>query len=112
MGFSAVELRLDSMVVANCLNGDSVSEGCASDFCLLGRIRELMRSAWRVNVTHVYVYREANKWVVFLANMGCDLDGTMLMLDRSPHLLAQFLLCDVMRVHTHDLLLFTWDVTL
>lgn len=53
-------------------------EGCASSWSLVSKIRRLLQSDWEVKIYHVY--REANKCADVLANMGCDLAGTEVIL--------------------------------
>jgi hypothetical protein len=61
-----VELRMDSLVVVRCLNGEEV--GSVAGRKLIRRIKDLLLEDWNVRIIHVY--REANKVVDVLAAFG------------------------------------------
>lgn len=72
-GFSKVEMRVDSVTVANCIERES--SGSSNGWSLLKQIRCLLVGDWEVKIFHVY--REANKSVDCLANLACDLGSTL-----------------------------------
>ncbi|KAK2425118.1 Polynucleotidyl transferase, ribonuclease H superfamily protein [Trifolium repens] len=80
LGFRKVELNIDSEVVVRVLmKGSSTS---ASGCSLLKRIWNLLKEDWLIEVSHTY--REANKCVDALANIGCTLAAKCVFYDRCP----------------------------
>jgi len=88
MGFTAVELNVDSLVVVNIVT--SGKESNASGRSLVQKIRKLLQMEWEVKVKHSY--REANRCADALANIGCIVGNEMMFYESCPtqinHLLA------------------------
>lgn len=93
-GFSHVELQVDSKIVADGLNSGSI--GSSSGWSLIRRIRSLISEDWNIKIVHIY--RESNKGVDFLANIGCNLDSIQVVYVHPPPRLFQLLVSDTMRV--------------
>ncbi|MCI50045.1 hypothetical protein A2U01_0071289, partial [Trifolium medium] len=70
MGFTNVELSIDSQVVVYVIQAGRMqgSAGCT----VLKKIRRVMEQDWIVKVSHEY--REANKVADSLANIGCSIE--------------------------------------
>ncbi|GAU48590.1 hypothetical protein TSUD_405800 [Trifolium subterraneum] len=94
-GYVNVELRMDSLVVVRCLNGEEV--GSVDGMKLIRRIKDLLLEDWNVCIIHVY--REANKVVDALAALGCDSIGISYFEDPLVEI-EHLCLADVMGVST------------
>ncbi|PNY10193.1 ribonuclease H [Trifolium pratense] len=91
LGFKAVELNVDSLLVANVLN----SNQCSSR-ALVAKIRSLIAMDWEVVVKHSY--REANRCADALASYGATLEDGFCFYETCPAHLSQLLVADVMGI--------------
>jgi ribonuclease HI len=67
IGFRRVELHIDSQVVVKMIQDNiSVGSSCWSLVCQI-------EHDWEIRIEHSY--RETNKYVNMLANIGCDTRG-------------------------------------
>lgn len=71
-GFRFVDLQM---------NSEGGGRGSHSGWCSVGRFGKLLDSDWRVHVSHVY--REVNKSVDVLANLGCREDNTLVVYEHT-----------------------------
>jgi ribonuclease HI len=71
IGFRRVELHIDSQVVVKMIQ-DNISVG-SSCWSLVCQIHRLIEHDWEIRIEHSY--RETNKYVNMLANIGCDTRG-------------------------------------
>jgi ribonuclease HI len=69
MGFTAVEVNVDSLAVVEALKRKTKSN--VTGGALINRIRQIMNLDWEVDVQHAY--RESNQCADALANEGCSL---------------------------------------
>ncbi|GAU47307.1 hypothetical protein TSUD_283760 [Trifolium subterraneum] len=96
LGFTAVELNVDSIVVAQAVK--SGNSNSPVGLPLVKHIRRVLNSDWEIKVEHAY--RESNKCADAMANVGCQLDREIIFYDSCPTPLystgppsAQELLC-------------------
>jgi hypothetical protein len=73
LGFGAIEVNVDSFLVANIINNNK--EGSLMGRVLVNKIRSFITLDWEVVVRHIYC--EANQCVDALANLGCSLNSEM-----------------------------------
>jgi ribonuclease HI len=100
MGFTKVELNVDSIAVVQVIKKGSLQSGPGST--LAKQIWRMLALDWEVQVN--YVYREANKCVDVLANMGCNLDYSIRIFDSCPSLIAELFHADNMGFTTPRLI--------
>jgi ribonuclease HI len=96
MGFSKVEINIDSVSVVQLLqqrNLHSMSGGTVTR-----QIWKLLDLNWDIEITHSY--REANKCADALANVGCSLGRDIVFYDVCPPFLSHFLVEDNLGITT------------
>jgi ribonuclease HI len=74
MGFTNVEVSIDSKVVVQAIHSGRVQG--AIGYSLIKRIRSMLDKDWNVEIMHEY--REANKCADALARIGCSLEHNMI----------------------------------
>jgi ribonuclease HI len=100
LGFSRVELNIDSQAVVQ-----AIKSKCSHSLVggsLLKQIWRLLEMDWEVEVSHIY--REANKCADALANIGCSLDYETLYYDVCPAQLSDLVATDSMGISTPRLI--------
>jgi ribonuclease HI len=100
LGFSRVELNIDSQAVVQ-----AIKSKCSHSLVggsLLKQIWRLLEMDWEVEVSHIY--REANKCADALANIGCSLDYETLYYDVCPAQLSDLVAADSMGISTPRLI--------
>jgi ribonuclease HI len=100
MGFTKVELNVDSIAVVQVIKKGSLQSGPGST--LAKQIWRMLALDWEVEVN--YVYREANKCADVLANMGCNLDYSIRIFYSCPSLIAELFHADNMGFTTPRLI--------
>ena len=95
IGFTAVELNLDSLVVMNIIT--SGKESYASDRSLVQKIRQLLQMEWEVKVKHGY--RKTNRCADELANIGCIMENDMMYYESCPTQINHLLVADQANVY-------------
>jgi hypothetical protein len=73
LGFGAIEVNVDSLLVANIINNNK--EGSLMDRTLVNKICSFIALNWEVVVRHIYC--EANQCIDALANLKCSLNSEM-----------------------------------
>lgn len=90
-GHRSVRLTIDSLVVAQLLEGE-ISR-TSPYFYIIRKCKELLQKpGWRVTIHHCY--REANRAADWLANYGVGLNARMVLLSATPADLRDILLED------------------
>jgi 3-mercaptopyruvate sulfurtransferase SseA len=79
MGFTKVELNIDSVAVVQVLTVRRTSSHTGN--ALAKRIWKLLDMDWTIEISHTY--REANKCADAMANLGCSLDYDIVFYDVS-----------------------------
>jgi hypothetical protein len=90
MGFSNVELSIDSQAVVQVLKGGKVYS--KHGMTILKKIRDKLALDWNVEISHKY--RGANKCTGTLANIGCSLDRDVVFFVECPLEIRHILLDD------------------
>jgi len=94
LGFRAVKVNVDSLVVANCINGNG--HGSPSGGSLVFEIQRLINLDWEIVVKHSY--KEANQCADALANFGCSLMGEITFFESCPAQFSHVLAADVIGI--------------
>ncbi|MCI08269.1 putative non-LTR retroelement reverse transcriptase [Trifolium medium] len=95
LGFRAVEVNVDSLMVANILNSNQ--EGSPMGRALVTKIRALTELDWEVVVRHSYC--EANQSADALANLGCSLDVGICYYESCSTQVSHLLFADSMGIY-------------
>jgi ribonuclease HI len=90
MGFTSVELHVDSLVVVNTITKGQDINSMGRN--IVQRIRQLLQMEWEVKVQHSY--REANNCADALANMGCRMGHGMMFYESCPTQISHLLAAD------------------
>jgi len=94
LGFQAVEVNVDSLVVVNCINGNG--HGSPSGRSLVFEIQRLINLDWKIVVKHSY--REGNQCADALANFRCSLTGEITFFESCPAQFSHLLAADVIGI--------------
>jgi hypothetical protein len=85
MGFTKVELNIDTEAVVQVIRARQVCN--LPDNAIVKQIWRLLDMDWLVEIAHIY--REANKCVDALANIGCSLDYDIMYFDSCPSQISE-----------------------
>jgi hypothetical protein len=91
-----VELSIDSKAVVHVISTE-MTQG-AEGHAIVKKIRRLLTMEW--NMTIVHEYREANKCVDALANIGCNLEHEVIYYEACPEEIRNILVADELGITT------------
>ncbi|GAU36430.1 hypothetical protein TSUD_19650 [Trifolium subterraneum] len=98
LGFTAVESNIDSIVVVSAIKNGRKSSSIGKS--LVKQIRRSLELDWDIKIVHVY--RESNKCVDALANIGCTLDCEVIHYDSFPNEIRNLVLDDERGITTPE----------
>lgn len=101
LGFQAIELNVDSLVVVNARTQNE--RGSPMGRSLVEKIRRMIDLEWEVVVKHSYF--EANQCADALANYGCSLSGDISFFESRPTQFGHLLTAVVMGLSIPHLIL-------
>ncbi|PNX94270.1 ribonuclease H [Trifolium pratense] len=90
LGFTAVELNVDSVVLVQAIKTGRFSSSVGLP--LVKHIRRMLESDWEIKIEHAY--KESNKCAYALANIGCHLDRETIFYDSCPIPIKELLLAE------------------
>ncbi|CAJ2662636.1 unnamed protein product [Trifolium pratense] len=96
LGFTAVELNVDSVVVVQAIKTGRFSSSVGLP--LVKHIRRMLDLDWEIKIEHAY--RESNKCADAMANIGCHLDRETIFYDSCPIRIKELLLADELGITT------------
>jgi L1 cell adhesion molecule like protein len=91
LGFKKVELNIDSEAVVRAIKNGSSNSTMGSS--LLKHIKKLLAMDWIIDISHTY--REANKCVDALANIGCSLSYDVMFYESCPDIMSNIYVADM-----------------
>jgi 3-mercaptopyruvate sulfurtransferase SseA len=100
MGFTKVELNIDSVAVVQVLTVRRTSSHTGN--ALAKRIWKLLDMDWTIEISHTY--REANKCADAMANLGCSLDYDIVFYDMCPDSICEIFTNDNKGISTPRLI--------
>jgi hypothetical protein len=100
LGFLKIELHIDSIAVVQVVKERRVNSSMGN--ALARQIWKLLDLDWTVEISHTY--REANKCVDALANLGCSLDYDLVFFNDCPDVISETFSHDRMGIATPRLI--------